>query len=155
MGARVSTRCVSLQVYDGEMGAMRLAAASSADTPRAVQIGRAAMELLEVVPGVSLYSLFMRGWEGTEGEPNLQIGRTPPLSSDKSKTHFPRLRELTGVPYEDMLFFDDSNWSDHCAIVAAKCKGVVTQRTPRGMTLAEWEAGLKRWADSRDDQGCS
>ena len=33
---------------------MRLAAASSADTPFAVQIGRAAMRILEVVPGVTV-----------------------------------------------------------------------------------------------------
>lgn len=117
------------------------------------QIGRAAMLLLEVVPGVTLYEVFMRGWEGdfdgSGGEPNLQIGRTPPLSSDKSKTHFPRLRDLTGTPYEDMLFFDDSNWSDHCRIVGTNCKGVVTQRTPRGMTLVEFETGLQRWADKQ------
>ena len=32
-------------------GPMRLATASSADTPRAVQIGKAAMAILEIVPG--------------------------------------------------------------------------------------------------------
>jgi len=33
---------------------MRLAAASSANTPLAVKIGRAAMQILEVVPGVTV-----------------------------------------------------------------------------------------------------
>ena len=45
---------------------------------------------------------------------NLQIGRQPPLSSDKSRTHFPIIQRETGVPYDEMLFFDDSVWSDHC-----------------------------------------
>ncbi len=27
--------------------------------------------------------------------------------SDKSKTHFPRIRQMTGIPYNKMLFFDD------------------------------------------------
>ena len=38
----------------------------------------------------------------------VQIGRQPPLSSDKSATHFPTLLRETGVPYDEMLFFDDS-----------------------------------------------
>ena len=47
------------RVLDGEYGSeMRLAAASSADTPRAVSIGRAAMALLEVRPGVTLLDAF-------------------------------------------------------------------------------------------------
>ena len=77
---------------------------------------------------------------------SLQIGRSPPLSSNKAQTHFPILREATGVPYDGMLFFDDSNWSDHCGIVERNCPGVVTQRTPRGMTEFEWEQGLKKYA---------
>uniref|UniRef100_A0A7S0Q3I5 Magnesium-dependent phosphatase-1 n=1 Tax=Coccolithus braarudii TaxID=221442 RepID=A0A7S0Q3I5_9EUKA len=131
------------EVYDGMHGNMRLAVASSADTPRAVEIGKAAMKILEVVPGATFYDVLMRGWQD---ECHLQIGRSPPLSSDKSQTHFPILREKTGIPYEEMLFFDDSAWSDHCRIVEMNCKGVVTQRTPRGMQLSEWRAGLTRYA---------
>lgn len=120
---------------------MRIAAASSADTPHAVRIGRAAMGLLEVLPGVTLRQVFAKGWpEGFGG--NLQIGRSPPLSSDKAETHFPLLRGETGVSYMDMLFFDDCNWGDHCANVERECPGVTVQRTPRGLQLAEWEAGL-------------
>ena len=72
-----------------------------------------------------------------------------PLRSDKSKTHFPLLREATGIPYEQMIFFDDSNWSDHCRIVETNCKGVVTQRTPRGMQIGEWDNGLKKFAEAK------
>jgi len=134
------------EVYDGNHAPMRLAVASSADTPLAVKIGKAAMKVLEIVPGVSFYSLLMQGWED---ERHLQIGRTPPLSSDKSRTHFPALREATGIPYDQMLFFDDSEWSDHCRMVETNCPGVVTQRTPRGMTLQEFHNGLNKFAKAK------
>lgn len=124
---------------------MRLAVASSADTPRAVEIGRQAMEVLEVLPGVTMLDVLRMGWEDGDDEPNLQIGRTKPLSSDKSRTHFPILKELTGVPYSNMLFFDDSAWSDHCGMVERNCPGVVTMRTPTGMTTEQWEAGLDKY----------
>ena len=87
--------------------------------------------------------------EAERGPANLQIGRQPPLSSDKSRTHFPALRDATGVPYDQMLFFDDSVWSDHCRMVESNCKGVVTQRTPRGMQAIEWRNGLKKFDASR------
>ena len=48
-----------------------------------------------------------------------------------------------------MLFFDDSNWSDHCAIVARDCPGVVTQRTPHGMQYSEFANGLKKWGEAK------
>ena len=42
-----------------------------------------------------------------------------------------QLRRDTEIPYNEMLFFDDSKWSvDHCAEVAKNCPGVVTVRTP-------------------------
>ena len=114
---------------------MRIAAASSADTPLAVEIGRAAMNLLEVLPGVTVREVFAKGWpKGFEG--NLQIGRTPPLSSNKAETHFPILRKETNIDYEKMAFFDDCNWGDHCGKVGAL--GVTTQRTPRGLQRREW-----------------
>ena len=97
-----------------------------------------------MVPGVTVKEVLLEGWDD---ERCLQIGRSPPLSSNKAQTHFPILREATGVPYDGMLFFDDSNWSDHCRIVETNCKGVVTQRTPRGMTIQEWENGLKKFAE--------
>jgi magnesium-dependent phosphatase 1 len=142
------------RVLAGEYGVgMRLAAASSADTPQAVRIGRAALAVLEVLPGVTLLEAFDRAGGGFEGTPggvggNLQIGRTAPLTSDKSKTHFPILRANTGVAYEEMLFFDDCNWTDHCTAVE-RALGVVAQRTPHGMQVEEWEAGLQKWRSAR------
>ena len=136
------------EVADGKYPDMRLAVASSADTPLAERIGRAAMEMLEVLPGLTMKEVLCRGFE--EPYDNLQIGRQPPLSSDKSRTHFPILRDATGVPYEEMLFFDDSMWSNHCAMVETNCEGVVTQRTPRGMQTNEWYNGLKKFAQAKD-----
>jgi magnesium-dependent phosphatase 1 len=139
------------RIHAGEYGPnLRVAAASSADTPQAVRIGKAALGLLEVVPGVSLLQLFRTAGGGfgqaAGGEGcNLQIGRSAPLSSDKSATHFPILRDGTGVPYGEMLFFDDCIWTDHCTAVGRNCKGVVTQTTPHGMTVQEWEAGLEHF----------
>lgn len=131
---------------DGDLGAStRFAVASSADTPFAASIAFEALSLLEVLPGVTARAVLDRGWaDGFDG--HVLIGRSAPLSSDKSKTHFPILRENTGIPYDDMLFFDDSNWSDHAAIVAKNCPGVVTQRTPRGMQYDEFLAGLDKFA---------
>mmetsp|Transcript_16972 Transcript_16972/g.25544 ORF Transcript_16972/g.25544 Transcript_16972/m.25544 type:complete len:172 (+) Transcript_16972:114-629(+) len=92
------------ECYQGMWGDMRLGVASSADTPRAAEIAQAALRILEVVPGITIRDVLARGWdEGFDG--NVWIGRTPPLSSDKSRTHFPLLRDATGVPYEGMVFF--------------------------------------------------
>ena len=126
---------------------VRLAAASSADTPRAVRIGRAAMQILEVIPGVTMRQVLGRGWpEGFDG--NLQIGRSPPLSADKAATHFPLLRRETGVAYGDMVFFDDCNWGDHVGNVE-RAHGIVGQRTPRGLTAREFNLCLDNFARSK------
>ena len=141
---------ISLQEhYDGKYSGMRVAMASSADTPFAEKVGRASLKMLEVVPGVTVWDVLMRDWNGIDVN---QIGRQPPLSSNKSKTHFRFLRELTGIRYDRMLFFDDCNWGDHCLMVAQNCKevdtgkGPITVRTPRGLGEREWREGLKLYA---------
>jgi len=136
------------EFWDGEHGSTKLAVASSADTPFAASIAQAALDMLEVVPGVTLRDVLCRGHPAGLSD-HIRIGRTPPLSSDKSKTHFPLIREATGVAYDEMLFFDDSNWSDHCAIVSRNCPGVVAQRTPRGLQYSEFVTGLKKFAAAK------
>lgn len=66
--------------YDGPNGKTKVALASSADTPFAEEIGRAALKMLEVVPGYTVWDLLMRDWDGKDVN---QIGRQPPLSSSK------------------------------------------------------------------------
>eukprot|EP00308_Calcidiscus_leptoporus_P013231 CAMPEP_0119355448 /NCGR_PEP_ID=MMETSP1334-20130426/4282_1 /TAXON_ID=127549 /ORGANISM="Calcidiscus leptoporus, Strain RCC1130" /LENGTH=208 /DNA_ID=CAMNT_0007369279 /DNA_START=76 /DNA_END=702 /DNA_ORIENTATION=+ len=142
---------IALQEHaDGGFPGMRVALASSADTPFAERVGRAALTILEVLPGLTVWDLLMRDWDGVDVN---QIGRQPPLSSNKAKSHFPRIKEATGIRYDKMLFFDDCNWGDHCAMVGAGCKeeggkGVVTVRTPRGLGEAEWKRGLEVFAAS-------
>ena len=161
VGARSGNDVISLhpgalqalrKVHSGEYPGMRCATASSADTPLAVKIGRSALDLLEVVPGVTVREVLATGFpDGFEG--NLQIGRTPPLSSNKAATHFPFLRENTQVPFDKMLFFDDCNWGDHCAAVGDGCRekknnqGPVTVRTPNGLQVGDWERGLEAYKE--------
>ena len=62
------------------------------------------------------------------------------------KAHFSKIKEKTGISYSQMLFFDDCNWSDNCGEVMAACPGVVGLRTPDGLTVERWEAGLRLFA---------
>lgn len=65
-----------------------------------VSMYAAALKLLEVVPGTSVWDLVVgRDWNGIDIN---QIGRQPPLSSNKSATHFPILREKTQIRYDRM-----------------------------------------------------
>jgi magnesium-dependent phosphatase 1 len=90
---------------DGKFGNMKVAFASSADTPLAEKIGRASLQLLEVLPGMTVWDLVVgRDWEGRDVN---QIGRQPPLSSNKARSHFPFLKKATGIRFDRMLFFDD------------------------------------------------
>eukprot|EP00934_Nitzschia_sp_Nitz4_P000870 Nitzschia sp. Nitz4//scaffold218_size35881//11730//12548//NITZ4_007792-RA/size35881-snap-gene-0.31-mRNA-1//-1//CDS//3329542274//870//frame0 len=137
------------QQYPG----MKFCFASSADTPFAVQIGRATLKMLEVVPGTTVWDLNMADWQGQDVN---QIGRSPPLSSNKAQTHFPRIRKLTGIPYDRMLFFDDCNWGDHCGMVSRSCKengkGVVSHRTPYGLQPEDWKRGLELYRKAHKDE---
>jgi magnesium-dependent phosphatase 1 len=118
-------------IYAGKHPGLRIAAASSADTPLACAIGRAALGILEVVPGVTVRDVFALGWpEGFDG--NMQIGRSPPLSDHKEQTHFPILQRNCGIGYRDMLFFDDCNWGDNVG-ACERALGVIGVRTPHGL----------------------
>jgi len=138
------------QHYDQAYPGMKVAFASSADTPFAEECARAALKLLQVVPGLTVWDLVVnRDWNGQDIN---QIGRQPPyLSSNKARSHFPRLQQVTNytIRYDDMLFFDDCLWGDHCGMVQTQCRetdsglGPVTVRTPNGLGRAEWQQGLE------------
>ncbi len=139
------------EIHNDAYPNVRIAAASSADTPHAVKIAKAAMELLEILPGVTMREVFNKGWvAGFDG--NIQIGRTPPLSSDKSKTHFPLIKTQTGIDYNKMIFFDDCLWSDNCGEVERRCRGVVVQRTPSGLTVEDWNNALQNYSKKYGDK---
>lgn len=141
--------------HDGQYGDdMKLAFASSADTPLAEKIGRASLKLLQVVPGVTVWDLVVgRDWQGKDVN---QIGRQPPLSSNKARSHFPFLKRETGIRYDRMLFFDDCIWGDHCGMVSNGCRepdtnlGPATVRTPNGLTKEKWHEGLKVYAQQAE-----
>eukprot|EP00546_Thalassionema_frauenfeldii_P015837 CAMPEP_0178916946 /NCGR_PEP_ID=MMETSP0786-20121207/12954_1 /TAXON_ID=186022 /ORGANISM="Thalassionema frauenfeldii, Strain CCMP 1798" /LENGTH=210 /DNA_ID=CAMNT_0020590403 /DNA_START=126 /DNA_END=758 /DNA_ORIENTATION=+ len=143
---------IGLQEHaDNKYPGMKVAFASSADTPLAEKIGRATLKLLEVLPGLTVWDLVVnRDWNGEDVN---QIGRQPPLSSNKARSHFPRLKEATGIRYDRMLFFDDCNWGDHCSMVASGCRekdsgvGPATVRTPNGLGEKEWRLGLEKYAE--------
>jgi len=87
--------------FDGQYGDMKVAFASSADTPFAEKVGRASLKMLEVVPGTTVWDLVVgRDWEGRDVN---QIGRQPPLSSNKARSHFPLLKKETGIRYDRMV----------------------------------------------------
>ena len=62
--------------------------------------------------------------------------------------HFSRLQKSSGIPYSEMLFFDDCNWSDNVGEVMAACPGVIGCRTPNGLTVELWEEGLRLFAEA-------
>jgi len=80
-----------------------------------------------------------------------QIGREGVLTSRKT-THFCELQKATRkgnggcyVPYTEMLFFDDCNWSDHVGDLESAL-GVTGVRTPNGLTMEEFHAGLELYS---------
>lgn len=131
---------------EGHYPQIRLAIASSSNTPKAVQIANVALSLLEVLPGVSIRDVVNMGWEEHEScGSHVQIGRTSPLTSDKSRSHFPIIRDSTKIGYDSMLYFDDCSWDDHVTMVQARCEGVVAIRTPNGLQESEWFEGLETY----------
>jgi len=61
--------------------------------------------------------------------------------ANKNK-HFQSLHKKTGIPYEDMIFFDNEN--HNC--VNVQPLGVTCIYTPKGMTQEAWEQGLAKHA---------
>ena len=64
----------------------------------------------------------------------------------KGSQHFPKLRSATGVSFDEMIFWDDCTYGDNCGDVATKCAGTTCVRTPNGLTLELFEAGLAAFA---------
>jgi len=67
----------------------------------------------------------------------------------KGRQHFPALQKQSGVPYDQMLFFDDCTYGDNVADVARSCQGTTCVRTPDGLTEALFDAGLAAFADGK------
>ncbi|KAJ9463980.1 putative magnesium-dependent phosphatase P8B7.31 [Diplonema papillatum] len=126
----------AVRLHPGSLVALRelrkdpgvvVAAASTSLVPK---YSYEALRLLEVEPGVSAISCF----------DHLQIGRSGKLTTRKT-SHFKLLHEATGIPYTEMLFFDDCNWEDHVSDLR-QTLGVVGRATPRGLSVEDYRHGL-------------
>jgi magnesium-dependent phosphatase 1 len=115
-----------------------IASASSSEEP---SFSYACLRGIEVLPGLTMDKMFRYN----------QIGRTGALTSDK-KTHFKLLHQESRVPYEEMLFFDDCNWGDHCGRVSREF-GVISQRTPSGLHHSEFVQGLNSYKKAAQERG--
>lgn len=109
---------------------IRLACASSSLEP---SYSHACLQAIEILPNISMRQVMS----------HVQIGRDPPLSSD-TRSHFRLLHQESGIPYEEMLFFDDCNWGDHCTTVSREF-GVTSQATPHGLQYQEFQQGLAQY----------
>lgn len=67
----------------------------------------------------------------------------------KGAQHFPKLKDESGLSYENMIFFDDCTYSDNCADVASRCPGVLCVRTPRGLTEEDFDLALAAFASGK------
>lgn len=117
----------------------RIAAASSSEEPT---YSAACLDLLEILPGVTMRSVFSY----------FAIGRTKAcgnLTSDK-RTHFKKIQAESGIDFSEMLFFDDCNWGDHVGKIN-KAHGVIGQRTPEGLQESEWREALATFAQERGE----
>ena len=98
---------------------------------------------------------FLCFYKGPHDSPFLpQNDNAKQYNSNKAQTHFPRIRKLTGIPYDEMLFFDDCNWGDHVGMVGRGCKedsgnGVIGHRTPSGLKVSDWQKGLELYRKAR------
>lgn len=60
--------------------------------------------------------------------------------------HFEALQAATGVPYDQMVFFDDCTYGDNCRQVERGCPGVTTMRTPFGLTEELFDEAMRVFA---------
>ncbi|KAL1526335.1 hypothetical protein AB1Y20_015049 [Prymnesium parvum] len=67
--------------------------------------------------------------------------------------HFERLREQSGVPYEEMLFFDDALGGKYGNCEAIAAEGVLSVHTPDGLTTERWREGLRAFSELKASRG--
>ena len=111
-----------------------IAVASSSLEP---SYSRACINGIEIVDGLTMKDMISYS----------QIGREGQLTSRKT-SHFKLIHEQSGIPYDEMLFFDDCNWGDHVGDLQ-NAFGVTGVRTPQGLQLDEFHHGLEKYKNRR------
>lgn len=72
------------------------------------------------------------------------VGDLAEIYTGSKKAHFRNLREKTGTPYKDMLFFDN----ERVNVMEVGQLGVCSVYCPGGMSQGAWEEGLRTFADN-------
>jgi magnesium-dependent phosphatase-1 len=70
---------------------------------------------------------------------------------DNKSVHLGRIQSASGgVPFSEMVFFDDDTWGDNTGHVKKSCPGITVCRCPEGLTEALWRDTLHRFATGRE-----
>ena len=72
------------------------------------------------------------------------VGDLAEIYTGSKKAHFQKLREKTGTPYSDMLFFDN----ERVNVTEVGQLGVCSVYCPGGMSQGAWEEGLRTFAEN-------
>lgn len=133
---------------------VKIAIASTAHSEFSEQASFAGLEILEFQPKTKLIQLINRNWPESvlKQKSHLQIGRRPPLSKFKHETHLPNLKNLAGVEYSEMIFFDDCLSRDHCTLVEQNLPELCCVRCPNGFNLPAFHEGLQKWRDRQTNE---
>jgi len=92
-------------------------------------------------PGVSLHDLF----------------NYKEIYPGAKTAHFASLHNQTGIPYEDMLFFDDARDGKFGNCDAVAKLGVMSVYVPNGITYVAWENAIRSFATAKSSgmrMGC-
>ncbi|KAF9467506.1 magnesium-dependent phosphatase-1 [Collybia nuda] len=117
----------------GTQGQVKVAACSRTDAPR---LARQALGLLLVPP------------ETKDGElrPAIDFFDHLEIYPGSKLTHFRKIHEATGIPYSEMLFFDDETRNRE-----VEALGVTFRLVRRGVNDSEFEKGLEAWRKKQLD----
>ncbi|KAJ6525069.1 magnesium-dependent phosphatase-1, partial [Mycena vulgaris] len=88
----------------------------------------------------ALSLLLVPGKEGEPAQPAIELFGNLQIYPGSKLTHFRALHANTGVPYDQMLFFDDEPRNREVERL-----GVTFHLTPKGVDNAVFDAGVRAW----------